>query len=85
MIRKLPGLSILISVYKWEIAGSATFERQQAPYTLVSVLDGNGQLEVEGRTYELKKGMHFILPYAVKSWTLAGKMMLIASEPGKKA
>ena len=73
------------AVYKWEIAGSATFERQQAPYTLVSVLDGNGQLEVEGRTYELKKGMHFILPYAVKSWTLAGKMMLIASEPGKKA
>ncbi len=73
------------AVYKWEINGSSTFERQQAPYTLVSVLDGNGQLEVESRTYELKKGMHFILPYAVKSWTLAGKMMLIASEPGKKA
>lgn len=73
------------AVYKWEIAGSATFARKEAPYTLVSVLAGNGQLEVSGRTYELKSGMHFILPNDVTSWTLAGKMMLIASEPGKKA
>lgn len=73
------------AVYKWELTGSATFEREKAPYTLVSVLEGDGQLEVSGRTYELKRGMHFILPNDVTSWTLAGNMMLIASEPGEKA
>ena len=48
-------------------------------------MEGDGQLEVSGRTYELKRGMHFILPNDVTSWTLAGNMMLIASEPGEKA
>ena len=58
------------AVYKWEIAGSATFERQQVPYTLVSVLDGNGQLEVEGRTYELKKGciLSYLMPLNLGRW-----------------
>lgn len=73
------------AVYKWEITGTALFERKIAPYTLVSVLDGRGQLEVSGKTYEVKKGMHFILPNDVTSWVLSGDMMLIASEPGQKA
>lgn len=73
------------AVYKWEITGTALFERKTAPYTLVSVLDGRGQLEVSGKTYEVKKGMHFILPNDVTSWVLSGDMMLIASEPGQKA
>lgn len=73
------------AVYKWQLDGQADLSRQDALYTLVSVLDGQGSLIVDGQTYPLKKGMHFILPNDVKNWRLSGQMMLIASEPGKKA
>lgn len=74
------------AVYEWKInGGQGTFNRGQAPYTLGSVLDGEGQIEVDGTKYDLKKGMHFILPFNVKQWTLYGKMQIIASEPGENA
>ena len=73
------------AIYKWQLDGQADLSRQDALYTLVSVLDGQGSLIVDGQTYPLKKGMHFILPNDVKNWRLSGQMMLIASEPGKKA
>lgn len=74
------------AVYEWKIDdGQGTFSRETAPYTLVSVLDGKGQIEVDGTRYNLKKGMHFILPFDVKRWTLYGKMQIIASEPGENA
>ncbi|GBG94006.1 mannose-6-phosphate isomerase [Ligilactobacillus salitolerans] len=74
------------AVYRWDLAGGAAdFERQEAPYTLVSVLDGEGQLVVDGQTYQIEKGVHFILPYAVKKWQLKGDLSIIASEPGKDA
>ena len=74
------------AVYEWKVdGGQGTFSRGNAPYTLVSVLDGEGQIEVDGKVYDLKKGMHFILPYDVKEWTIRGKMQIIASEPGEKA
>ncbi|MBD5069919.1 MAG: mannose-6-phosphate isomerase, class I [Lactobacillus sp.] len=71
------------AVYKWQVKGTALFAKE-APYTLVSVIAGQGQLEVSGRTYELKKGVHFILPADVKSWTIAGDLTLIAATPGEK-
>lgn len=42
-------------VYKWEVNGTTTFTAT-APYTLVSVLAGNGKLIVEAGEYLLKKG-----------------------------
>ncbi|KRM19979.1 mannose-6-phosphate isomerase [Ligilactobacillus hayakitensis DSM 18933 = JCM 14209] len=67
------------SVYRWKLNNSQATFKKQAPYTLVSVIDGNGSLIVDGKKYALKKGMHFILPNQVDSWTLDGKMELIAS------
>jgi len=52
---------------------------------LVSVLDGAGSITVDGKDYPLKKGVHFILPFNVKQWTLKGDLQIIASEPGEKA
>lgn len=78
------------SVYEWQVKGTLTL-KQQAPYTLVSVLDGAGQLVVEDEetketmTYQLEKGTHFILPNQIKEWRLEGDLQIIASEPGTKS
>lgn len=74
------------SVYRWRLeGGEATFTRKAAPYTLVSVLKGQGQIIVNDKSYEIEKGVHFILPYDVKEWTIKGNLEIIASEPGLKA
>ncbi|KRL04153.1 mannose-6-phosphate isomerase, class I [Liquorilactobacillus oeni] len=74
------------SVYKWKISdGKATFKRQEAPYTLISVLSGTGELVISNQKYSLEKGQHLILPFDVKEWTLTGTLEIIASEPGERA
>jgi len=37
------------------------------------------------KDYEIEKGVHFVLPFDVKEWTVSGNVMIIASEPGQKA
>lgn len=69
------------TVSKWDIQSKLAFTKA-APYTLVSVIEGNGILTVVDKGYDLKKGDHFILPAPVESWGLSGKMQLIASTPG---
>ena len=68
------------AVYKWDIAGSVNFKKT-ADYSLVSVLEGVGELEVDGSVYQIEKGEHFILPSDVKEWTLSGDLQLIVSHP----
>ncbi len=36
--------------------------KKTADYSLVSTLEGIGELEVDGAVYPLEKGDHFILP-----------------------
>lgn len=67
------------TVERWKFDNSQADFKKQAPYVLVSVIDGNGNITVDGQEYELQKGMHFILPADVNAWTLAGKMELIVS------
>lgn len=66
------------TVYKWDITGLVEMA-QTAPYLLVSVLDGQGTLQLEETVYTLKKGDHFILPNDVKVWSFDGILSLIAS------
>lgn len=68
------------TVYKWVIDGLVDM-RQTAPYLLVSVLEGQGQLSVGAGAYDVKKGMHFILPNDVKKWTFEGQLEMIVSHP----
>ncbi|MDR0299450.1 MAG: mannose-6-phosphate isomerase, class I [Streptococcaceae bacterium] len=72
--------SPFFDVYKWQIHGSHSFEKSSL-YTLVSVLEGAGELEANGQTFEIKKGDHFILPAQIEKWTLSGNLILIASNP----
>ena len=69
------------AVYKWELTGQAAFTKT-ADYTLNSVLNGQGQLTVDGQTYPIRKGDHFILPSDVASWKLEGQELeMIVSHP----
>lgn len=68
------------TVYKWEIEGAVIFKKQ-APYYLVSVLDGVGELQVDGQVYEIEKGSHFILPSNVLEWEFLGQLEMIVSHP----
>ena len=68
------------AVYKWDIAGSVEFKKT-ADYSLFSILEGAGELTVDGLVYPIKKGSHFILPSDVTEWTLSGDLQLIVSHP----
>lgn len=70
------------SVYRWEVTGLVDFT-QIVPYLLLSVLSGQGQLTVDGRVYDLKKGDHFILPNDVKEWSFDGQLEMIVSHPNE--
>lgn len=72
--------SPFFSVYKWNIHGQLTRQHEHGPYTLVSIIDGDGKLIVDGKEYDLHKGTHFIIPATVKEWTMDGNMLAIASE-----
>ena len=67
-------------VYKWEIDGKASFKKS-ADYSLVSVLNGQGSLKIDGQSYDISKGDHFILPSDVMQWEFSGQLELIVSHP----
>lgn len=70
------------TVMDWHIDGVASLQKE-APYTLVSVLNGQGHLVVDNVRYDCSKGDHFILPSSVESWIFEGSLHMIASHPGK--
>ncbi|WP_165212738.1 mannose-6-phosphate isomerase, class I [Streptococcus tangpeifui] len=66
------------TVYKWEVVGQTYFEAA-APYYLVSVIDGQGQIRIADQSYPLEKGQHFILPNTVRNWEMSGDLSMIVS------
>ncbi|HAJ69691.1 MAG: mannose-6-phosphate isomerase, class I [Alkalibacterium sp.] len=69
------------TVKEWKIDGHALFKKE-GPYTLVSVLNGEGTLNVNNESYAVSKGDHFILPHSIESWSFNGALHVIASYPG---
>ncbi|MDR2465634.1 MAG: mannose-6-phosphate isomerase, class I [Streptococcaceae bacterium] len=70
------------NVYKWEIQAPTDIETA-ADYSLVSIIEGRGTLEIEGQTWKIEKGNHFILPYQVNHVKVNGEFEAIVSTPGK--
>lgn len=68
------------TVYKWVIHGELAMNKQ-ADYYLLSVLDGQGELEIDGQIYHLKKGDHFILTSDCQDWIFRGHLEMIVSHP----
>jgi len=66
------------TVEKWTLVGNVT-KTQNQDFLQLSVIDGEGTLTVDGDTYPIKKGTHFILPYGVQTFDLTGDMTLITS------
>lgn len=66
------------TVYKWHVVGQTNFEAV-APYYLVSVIDGQGQIRIADQSYPLAKGQHFILPNTVRNWEMSGDLSMIVS------
>lgn len=66
------------TVQKWTISGNATL-LQEKPFTLVSVIAGEGEIIKEGIRYSFKKGDHFLLPNEFGEYSLDGHADLIAS------
>lgn len=80
----IPPTSPFFSVWQWQINDVQELKHKYAPYTLASVIDGRGILNVEGKDYEIKKSDHFIIPAQVYSWKISGNLKIIASEPSNQ-
>ncbi|MGM0213434.1 mannose-6-phosphate isomerase, class I [Enterococcus sp. AZ109] len=70
------------NIYEWDVAGQLSLNKEGA-YTLMTVVEGYGNLIVDGQTYEMQPGTSCILPSAIQTWILEGEMKIIASTPGK--
>ncbi|KXT78965.1 mannose-6-phosphate isomerase, class I [Streptococcus sp. DD13] len=69
------------AVYKWQINGRVDFVKT-VDYSLYSILNGQGEIVVDGVSYLLRKGDHFILPSDVTNWMMSGQdLEVIVSHP----
>lgn len=68
------------SVYRWQIRDQLIVDLT-GDYTLVTVLDGQGMIEIDRESYPIEKAQSFIIPHGVSSVTLSGDLDIIASNP----
>ena len=68
------------SVYRWQIRDQLVVDLT-GDYTLVTVLDGQGMIEIDQESYPIEKAQSFIIPHGVSSVTLFGDLDMIASNP----
>ena len=68
------------SVYRWQIRDQLVVDLT-GDYTLVTVLDGQGMIEIDRESYPVEKAQSFIIPHGVSSVTLSGDLDMIASNP----
>ncbi|MCM3717830.1 mannose-6-phosphate isomerase, class I [Fictibacillus phosphorivorans] len=69
------------TVYHWNLEGSVSTVENPS-YLLVSVLEGEGELKIEGQSSStFKKGDHFIVPSTVKNFGMNGNAKFIVSHP----
>ncbi|WP_062354003.1 mannose-6-phosphate isomerase, class I [Bacillus kwashiorkori] len=68
------------SVYKWNINGETVFNDTKR-FLLASVIEGEGTFVVDGKSFPLNKGDHFIVPATVEEYSIKGELELIVSQP----
>jgi mannose-6-phosphate isomerase len=66
------------TVYHWNLNGEATRE-QTADFLQVSVLSGQATVTIDGQSYDVQKGTHFILPNGISQYHLKGQAEFIVS------
>ena len=65
-------------VRKYEIKGKKSLNRD-SDYLIEAVIDGAGELIVDGEKYQIKKGDFFILTNLVSSYEFAGDVTIVES------
>ena len=65
-------------VRKYEIKGNKSLNRD-SDYLIDAVIDGAGELIVDGETYQIRKGDFFILTNLVSSYEFAGDLTIVES------
>jgi mannose-6-phosphate isomerase len=70
------------NVYEWNIKGALKMVKKDAPFVLVTVVEGSGELVIEETVYPLQMGTSCILPVGIEDWLVKGNLKIIASEPG---
>lgn len=66
------------TVEKWEITHNTIFEKPQ-DYCLVSIVEGNGEVTIDGVEYKLDKGQHFIITSEDNAIQFDGQFTMIVS------
>lgn len=66
------------TVEKWNIDGHLEFPKDN-DYCLVSVINGNGRVNIDDKTYNIEKGRHFILTTDDQNIVFNGDVELIVS------
>lgn len=66
------------TVYHWNLNGK-TKRNCHHDFLQVSVVEGKAVLTIGDKTFELKKGMHFILPNSINEYELNGQAEFIVS------
>lgn len=66
------------TVHHWQLNGQATC-KMTANFLQVSVIKGHAVLDIDGKSFMLTKGSHFILPYGIREYTLDGEAEFIVS------
>lgn len=68
------------SVNKWSIRSTITLVLH-GPYTLVTVINGEGTLNIDNKDYLIHQSQSFIIPHGIESITLHGTLDIISSTP----
>lgn len=71
----------LFTVSHWEVRGKMEPIHKNWPFLLMSVLDGEGTLQIGDASYDLKKGDHLVVPASVETLQIFGTADLIVSNP----
>ncbi|WP_243356086.1 mannose-6-phosphate isomerase, class I [Bacillus litorisediminis] len=66
------------TVDHWTLQGKTSFPLEQ-DFLQVSVIQGSGEITVDGKTIPIEKGSHFILPFGISQYDLSGKAEFIVS------
>lgn len=67
-------------VREFKFTTEGVFKRAK-PYLLESVIEGAGEIEIDGEVYPLKKGDFFIITNFAKDYKITGKLTIIEANP----
>ncbi|SNZ02342.1 mannose-6-phosphate isomerase, type 1 [Terribacillus aidingensis] len=66
------------SVYHWQITGESEVKTPDS-FVQVSIIDGTGEIILDGQSFQLHKGDHFVLPVHIDRYVMKGSMEAIVS------